>query len=111
MPAATTDRSSSASISADGRLVVFTAAADNLAPATATSIPTALSMTARPSAPCGQACAPMGPRPALSWAAGTPPSAPTARWWPLGRRGRWWLRTAAFPWTSSWTASSPSRPL
>ena len=30
MPAATTDRSSSASISADGRLVAFTSDADNL---------------------------------------------------------------------------------
>jgi Tol biopolymer transport system component len=37
-------------------------------------------------------------------------SAPTARWWPSSRRERWWLRMAAFPWTSLCTTSSPSRP-
>jgi hypothetical protein len=87
MPAAPTDRLSSASISADGRLVAFTADADNLVAGDGNFDTDSSSMTGRPRAPCGQACASMGPRLALSWAAGTPPSAATARWCPLSRRG------------------------
>ena len=87
MPAAPTDWSLWASISADGRLVAVTSDADNLVAGDGIFDTDSSSMTGRPRAPCGQVCAAMGPRPALSWAAGTPPSAATARWWPLSRRG------------------------
>ena len=110
MPAATTDRSSSASISADGRLVAFTSDADNLVVGDGnldTDIfvhdrPT--QTTVRPSVRSD------GTETGVELGSLNAALAPTARWWPSSRRGRWWLRMAASPWTSWCTTSSPRRP-
>ncbi len=96
MPA-TTDRSSLASISADGRLVAVTSDADNLVAGDGNFDTDIFVHDRRPRPPSGQVWRPMGPRPALSWPAGTSPSAPTARWWPSGRRGALVAEDGGFP--------------
>jgi Tol biopolymer transport system component len=60
------------SISADGRFVAFTSDADNLVAGDGNFDVDVFVATGRPRPPSGPAWRPMGPRPALSWAAGTP---------------------------------------
>jgi hypothetical protein len=109
MPAAATDRSSSASISADGRLVAFTSDADNLVAGDG-NFDTDIFVHDRQTQSTVRASVRSdGTETGVELGSGNAASAPTARWWPLSRRGRWWRRMAAFLWTSWCTTSSPSR--
>jgi Tol biopolymer transport system component len=111
MPAATTDRSSSASISADGRLVAFTSDADNLVAGDGNVDTDIFVHDRQTQSTVRSSVRSDGTETGFELGSLNAALSADGQVWPSSRRGRWWLRMAASPWTSSCTTSSPSRPL
>jgi Tol biopolymer transport system component len=110
MPAATTDRSSSASISADGRLVAFTSDADNLVAGDGNFDTDILVHDLQTQSTVRSSVRTDGTETGFELGSGNAALGADGQVAALSRRGRWWLRMAASPWTSSCMTSSPSRP-
>ena len=111
MPAATTDRSWSAWISADGRLVAFTSDADNLVAGDGNFDTDILVHDRQTQSTVRSSVRSDGTETGCELGSLNAALSADGQVVAFESEGRWWLRMAASPWTSSCTTSSPSRPL
>jgi Tol biopolymer transport system component len=109
MPAATTDRSSSASISADGRVVAFTSDADNLVAGDGNFDTDIFVHDRQTQTTVRSSVRSDGTETGFEVGSLNAALSADGQVVAFESEGHWWLRMAVFPWTSSCTTSSPSR--